>query len=101
MTERHWQHVPDDADVGVGGAGPTREAAYTSTSTTTRKGRHRGTPCAWWRWWKRGRRSTENYKSITRFVISACHSGVGRSLSRDSITAIPALSKASRIIFSQ
>ncbi len=28
MTERHWEHVPDDADVGVGGAGPTREAPF-------------------------------------------------------------------------
>ena len=28
MTERHWQHVPDDADMGVRGAGPTREAPF-------------------------------------------------------------------------
>ncbi len=31
MTDRHWEHFPDDADAdvgGVGGVGPTREAAF-------------------------------------------------------------------------
>ncbi len=28
MTDRHWEHVPDDADVGGGGAGPTRETSF-------------------------------------------------------------------------
>ncbi len=28
MTDRHWEHFPDDADADVGGAGPTREAAF-------------------------------------------------------------------------
>ncbi len=32
MTDRHWQHFPDDADADadadVGGAGPTREAPF-------------------------------------------------------------------------
>ena len=28
MTDRHWEHVPDDADMGVRGVGPTREAPF-------------------------------------------------------------------------
>ena len=28
MTDRHWEHFPHDADVGVRGVGPTAEAAF-------------------------------------------------------------------------
>ncbi len=36
MTDRHWQHFPDDADadVDVRGAGPTREAAFEDAART-------------------------------------------------------------------